>query len=248
MILEEAEVSEGGCLLHDREFAMMDEDGGIVNGKRNHLVHRLRSSVDFNNETISFRLQDEESWNTYNLPDTASIEKFLSAYFGMNIIFVQNKTGRLLDIPDISGVTILSSSSLQTVSKWYEHLDVSETRQRFRATLEVEGVDAFWEDHLFSGEGRGIEFRLGAVKMFGMSPRARCVVPTRDSQTGEVTHAFPKIFSKHRALSLPQWSTLNDYGHHYYLTVNCYIPGTEKGKKIRTGDGLEIIGEKIFIE
>ena len=151
-----------------------------------------------------------------------------------------------MDIPDISGVTVLSTSSLQSVSTWYDNMNLDETRRRFRATIEIDGVPAFWEDHLFSKEGVRIEFKVGEVTMFGMSPRARCVVPTRNPETGDVTHAFPKTFARHRAESLPVWSTLNEYGHHYHLTVNCYVPASETGKWIETGNEILIIGEKVF--
>jgi len=142
-------------------------------------------------------------------------------------------------------VTILSTSSLQSVSQWYG-LDLEETRKRFRATVEIEGVPAFWEDHLFSKEDRWIEFKIGEVTMLGISPRARCVVPARDSQNGNVTPAFTSTFVRHCAANLPEWSTLNDYRHHYYLTVNCFIPATEIGKIIGVGDEVTIIGEKRF--
>jgi uncharacterized protein YcbX len=82
--------------------------------------------------------------------------------------------------------------------------------------------------------------------MFGMRPRARCVVPTRNPETGEAIHGFLKTFARHCAASLPDWSTLNEYGHHYYLTVNCYIPAIEIGKFIHVEDRLSIIGEKKF--
>lgn len=72
------------------------------------------------------------------------------------------------------------------------------------------------------------------------------MVPTRSPENGEVTHAFPKIFARRRAANVPEWSTLNEYGHHYYLTVNCFIPATEIGKFIEVGDKVIIIGEKKF--
>jgi len=83
---------------------------------------------------------------------------------------------------------------------------------------------------------RGIEFKIGEVTMLGISPRARCVVPARDSQNSNVTPAFASTFVRHRAANLPEWSTLNEYRHHYYLTVNCFIPATEIGKIIGVGD------------
>ena len=151
-----------------------------------------------------------------------------------------------MDIPDISGVTILSTASLESIAQWYDNMDMEETRKRFRATIEISGVPAFWEDHLFAEPGKGIEFKTGDVTIFGMSPRARCVVPTRHPETGEVIHGFPKTFARHRAASQPAWSMLNEYGHHYHLTVNCYIPATEIGKWIEVGDRVKIIGEKVF--
>ena len=247
MDLQKAVISEGGCLLHDREYALFDEEGNFINGKSNALVHSLRSKVDFENETISFRHGNETGWRHFHLQEEKSgIESFLTEYFGIKTKILQNTTGQFLDIPDISGATILSTASLQEVGSWFEQMNVEETRKRFRATLEIGGVPAFWEDHLFSSEGRGIEFTVGDVTLYGMGPRERCVVPTRSPETGVVTHAFPKSFAKNRASTLPGWSVLEEYGHHYFLTVNCFIPETEIGKTFEVGTQVKIIGEKIF--
>jgi uncharacterized protein YcbX len=246
VFLQRAPISEGGCLLHDREYAISDAEGNFITGKTNPLVHSLRSAIDFENQMISFRQMSEPTWVHFHLHKEKSlIQSYLSDYFGIKTLFLQNETGRFMDIPDISGVTVLSTSSLQEVSDWF-NINLEETRKRFRATIEIENVSAFWEDHLFSREGRGIEFTVGDVTMFGMGPRARCVVPTRDPETGEVTHAFAKLFARRRASTIPEWSTLKEYGHHYYLTVNCYIPATEIGKLIQTGNEIKIVGEKIF--
>jgi uncharacterized protein YcbX len=247
MDLQKAMIAEGGCLLHDREYAISDEEGNFVIGKSNPKVHQLRSAVDVEKEMLSLKQQGETNWNQFHLQkEKAAIESYLSDYFGKPVLLQQNKTGRFLDIPDISGVTVLSTASLESITQWYDNMDIEETRKRFRATIEISGVPAFWEDHLFSTQGKGIEFKIGDVTMFGMSPRARCVVPTRHPETGEVIHAFPKTFARHRSASQPPWSMLNEYGHHYHLTVNCYIPATEIGKWIAVGDRVEIIGGKVF--
>lgn len=245
--LQKAMISEGGCLLHDREFAMSDEEGNFIIGKTNPLIYTLRSKVDFENETISFRKQNEKSWRIFNFEsEIPAIQSYLSDYFGIKVILHRNKTGRFMDIPDISGITILSKSSLQSITKWYDDTSLEETRKRFRATIEIDGVPAFWEDYLFSSAGKGVEYKIGDVTVFGMSPRARCTVPTHNPMTGEVIHAFAKTFARHRAAEQQEWSKLKEYGHHYYLTVNCYIPETEVGKWIEVGDEIKIIGEKIF--
>ena len=134
-------IAEGGCLLHDREYAMSDEEGNFLTGKTNPLVHALRSRVDFENQIISFRKNNETEWNQFHLEkEKSSIQAYLTGHFGINTLFHQNKTGRFLDIPDISGVTLLSRSSLEAVSTWYSALNLEETRKRFRATIEIEGV------------------------------------------------------------------------------------------------------------
>ncbi|MDB5227717.1 MAG: hypothetical protein JWN78_1910 [Bacteroidota bacterium] len=238
--LQKAMITDGGCLLHDREYAMFDEEGKRINGKSNPLVHTLRSAVDFETETISFRHHLETTWHSFHLQkERTAVQSYLSDHFGIPVILLQDKTGRFLDIPDVSGATVLSTSTLQAVSEWYD-MSLDETRKRFRATLEIEGVPAFWEDHLFSAV-REIEFMVGDVKMLGMSPRARCVVPTRHPETAEVIHAFPKSFAAHRKESLPEWSDLNEYGHYYHLSVDCSFPATEIGKWIEVGSELRII-------
>lgn len=245
--LQKAEISEGGCLLHDREYAMTDEQGNYINGKSNPLVHSLRTSFDSEFENILFSPVNETSTVQFHLQNNRTkIELYLSDYFGKKIFLKQNKTGRFMDIPDIGGATVLSTSSLQEVSKWYDNMDLDQTRKRFRATLEIDGVPAFWEDKLFSSNGNRVEFKAGDVTFFGIEPRVRCVVPSRNPETGEVTHAFQKTFAKHRASTLPDWSTLNEFDHYYFLSVDCLIPETEIGKFVEVGDEVVIVGERVF--
>ena len=204
--LQEAQIGKGGCLQHDREYAIVDSKGKFVNGKSNPLVHQLRSGVDFETEIISFRNETEDGWSSFHLQkDISAINEFLSAFFEMPVTLIRNTEGEFLDIPVQSGVTVISKASLQEVGTWFNDMDLEETRKRFRATIEFTGTPAFWEDKLFLEEGTAIEFTIGEVTLYGISPRARCVVPTRHSQTGEVIHGFPKTFAQQRARTLPQW-------------------------------------------
>ena len=87
--LQKAEVTKGGCLLHDREYAISDEDGNFIIGKTNPLVHTLRSAIDFDEETISFRQQHETSWNQFHLQkEKPAIESYLAGYFGVPVLFL----------------------------------------------------------------------------------------------------------------------------------------------------------------
>jgi len=245
--LQKAMVTEGGCLQHDREFAIIDTNGKFVNGKSNILTHSLRSTYDFENETISLKHNYDSVWNTFHLQnERVEINSYLTKFFSMPCELFQDKGGRFLDIPDQSGATVLSTESLKTVSGGFGNINLEETRRRFRATIELANVPAFWEDKLFLEEGTAIEFKIGKVILYGMSPRARCIVPTRNPVTGDVIHAFPKSFAKMRKNELPDWSTLNEYDHYYYLSTDCHIPDTEIGKWIHTGDELKITGRKDF--
>ncbi len=243
--LAEAEVAEGGCLLHDREFAIIDQNGNFVNGKSNPLVHSLRSEIDFQSGIISIRSTHESTFSHFHLhKEKNELEQYLSDYFGINVFLLHDRTGRFLDIPDMSGLTILSTESLKAVSNWFG-ISLEESRRRFRATIELEGVPAFWEDHLFAEPGSVVEFKLGDVKVIGISPRERCVVPSRNPETGEVIRGFQRSFAQHRADVLPEWSALNEYRHHYFLSVDCHIPDSEVGKKIEVGNDLKITGAKL---
>lgn len=247
--LQKARFGPGGCLLHDREYAIVDANGKKVKGKSNALVHLLRSQVDFENGTISLKHETETAWNQFHLvKDKTLIEGFLSAFFKIPVTMQRDTAGRFLDEPVKSGVTILSTASLEQVRSWFGHLSLEETRKRFRANIEITNVPAFWEDHMFYKEGTAVEFKIGNALLYGLGPRARCVVPTRHPQTGEVIQGFQRSFALQRAAGIPGWSSLNEYGHSYYLSVDCYIPPTEFGKWIEVGDELKITGRKELSE
>ncbi len=243
--LQSAQIGNGGCLVHDREYAMIDSYGKFVNGKSNARVHLLRSKIDFASEVISLRHESETGWNDFHLEnDKVALDEFLSSFFKMPVMLYKNTQGEFLDIPVQSGVTVLSTASLNAVAGWFNNMNIEETRKRFRATIELTAVPAFWEDKLFLEEGTAIEFKIGNVSLQGISPRARCIVPTRHPETGEMIHAFQKSFAQQRTANLPPWSTLDDYNHGYYLSVDCYIPPSEFGKWIAVGDEVVITGKQ----
>lgn len=243
--VQKAQIGIGGSLVHDREYAMIDSNGKFVNGKSNARVHLLRSEIDFEREVISLRHASESAWNHFHLQkDKAALDEFLSAFFEMPVVIYKNMLGEFLDIPVQSGVTVLSTASLHAVGSWFNNMDIEETRKRFRATIELTAVPAFWEDKLFLEDGTAIEFKIGDVSLQGLSPRARCIVPTRHPETGEMIHSFQKSFAQQRFANLPAWSTLDDYNHGYYLSVDCYIPPSEFGKWIAVGDEVLITGNQ----
>lgn len=142
------------------------------------------------------------------------------------------------DDTNASGPTVISTGTLEEVASWFLDVSVDEMRLRLRANLEIGGVPPFWEDQLFAQEGQCVQFRVGEVLLKGINPCQRCVVPSRDSQTGEVTRNFQKIFIQQRRETLPSWTTLSRFNHFYKLSVNTNVPESEAGKQLHSGDAI----------
>ena len=229
------------CLLHDREFAVFNAEGKYVNGKRTPRINELRSEFDLHDYSVTFKIEGESVSEKFNLlNDKAQIENFLSDFFGYKIFLERNETGRFLDVPDNSGITISSKASFEKLTEYFPDISLTQMRSRFRANIEISGTEPFWEDRLFSEPGSITEFRINDVKLIGISPRARCIVPTRDALTGITYPRFTKIFTEARMQTLPEWSKLDEFDHYYYLNVDVSIPESETGKKIKTGDEIII--------
>lgn len=243
--LQKAWIGPGGNLLHDRQYAIKDANNKYVNGKKNAMVHLLRTKFELDTETIFFKHQLETGWHRYHLQqDKKNIDDYLSDFFNEPVNLYKNNEGKFLDKPVKSSMTLVSTASLEAVNGWFNNLEIEQTRKRFRATIEINNVPAFWEDQLFLNDTAAIEFKVGNVTLWGRGPRARCVVPTRDTNTGETITGFQKQFVQQRLASLPQWSTLQNYNHSYYLCVDCQVPDSEIGKYINVGDSITILGKK----
>lgn len=239
--LQEAEVGVHS-LRYDREFAMLTHDERFMNGKRSGRVNELKATYDLSNYTVSFSGRNGRPVRSFHLlNDQSEAEKYLSDFFGEPISLVQNERGQLMDIPTASSVTILSEASLQSLHEDFLDRTLEDVRLRFRATIELSGVDPYWEENLVGEPGVGMRIQVGDVEMIGVSPRARCNVPPRDPLTGITDKTFVKRMMKSREKTLPQNSHIPAYGSLYHLTINTYIPEAQKGKWLRVGDELKIM-------
>jgi uncharacterized protein YcbX len=171
--------------------------------------------------------------------DTERATEWFSAYFEQQITVRYSADG----FPDdalASGPTIVSTASLEAVAGWFA-LPLEEIRRRFRATLEIDGVPAFWEDQLFAEDERAtVRFKIGAVHFEGSNPCARCPVPARDSHTGADLLGFQKRFIEQRRATLPAWSPAARFDHFYRLSTNTRVPSAEAGQALRLGDALHL--------
>ena len=238
--LDQVILLKSGALKHDREFAIFDHSGNFVNGKRNKRVHALRSQFDLINSVVSIQAI-EQTAEFHILKEREAFEAWLQAYFGFPVQIRQNLEMGFPDDTLSPGPTIISTATLAAIASWYPGLDIEEVRLRFRTNIEIDGVPAFWEDHLFTTAGQTVDFQIGNVKFLGINPCQRCVVITRNAATGEPYPSFQKMFVTKRRETLPNWVEKSRFNHFYRLAINTRLPSSEAGKTISIGDQLSVV-------
>jgi uncharacterized protein YcbX len=235
-------VLAGGALQHDRQFALIDGKQEFINAKRTAAIHRLKLDVDPARRTfvVSQRGQQDE-FRGHLDEQAAQLSDWLTRYFGIDVSIVENTDTGFPDDLGSPGPTIISTATLQTVADWFPGLSIDEVRRRFRANIEVEGVEPFWEDRLYRADQTPQPFHTGSVLFAGTNPCQRCVVPTRHPETGEIRWtAFAHQFARQRAQNLPPWAARERFDHFYRLSTNT--------KLLDHGSGVISIGDFVRIE
>jgi len=240
--VEEARIGPGGGVAPDRGWALYSVDGKWVNGKRTPAVHLIRASYSLDLASVTLAVPGDRRGipsRTFAFPtEYENAAEWFSVYFEQQIIVRYSESG----FPDdtlANGPTIVSTASLQAVAEWFPRLSLENVRQRFRTTLEIDGVPAFWEDQLFGEEVTTmVRFRIGEVRFEGSNPCARCPVPPRDPCTGANRDGFQKHFTRQRQATLPEWSPRERFDHFYRLSTNTRVASSEAGKALRVGDAL----------
>ncbi len=241
----EARIGHNGGLELDRVWVMLSVDGQWINGKRTAAIHHIRAEYDPLVSMVALSVSGgAKTCNglepaRFAFPvDYEPAAAWFSEYFQQTVLVRHVREG----VPDdglAPGPTIVSTASLQKVCELFPEIELHEARERFRATLEVDGVPAFWEDQLFGErENYPVHFKIGEVAFEGSNPCARCPVPPRDPRTGEDMVGFQKKFSEMRRAGLPATSPAGRFDHFYHLSTNTRVPGTEQGKLLRVGDSL----------
>jgi uncharacterized protein YcbX len=238
--LDQATLLPGGALAGDREFALFDEQGAVVNAKRTAHIQTIRSAFDLAARTITLWVQGTDDRQTFHLDgDRSAIETWLSNYLGFPIHLQQNLHMGFPDDTEASGPTVASIASLEAVTTWFD-LSLEEVRRRFRTNLEVAETPAFWEDQLYAVSDKRVPFQIGEVTLLGNNPCQRCIVPTRNPWTGEPLPQFQKQFSAKRLETLPSWSDRAWFKHFYKLTLNTCVSPSETGKTLHVGDSIHL--------
>lgn len=218
------ELLPAGNLRHDREFALIDEDGRFMNAKRTAEIHRIDAQWELAARTVALSIIGTEDWKQFHLDaDRDQLAAWFSDFFRTRLKFTENPNGGFPDDTEASGPTVVSTATWAAIANWFPGLDADEVRRRFRANIEIDGMEPFGEDRLYGLAGHLSPFRIGAATLMGSNPCQRCVVPTRDSRTGDAWSGFQKEFATHREATLPAWAEMSRFNHYYRLTVNTVV-------------------------
>jgi uncharacterized protein YcbX len=231
-------ITSGGILENDRIYAIFDEHGSVVNGKRTARIHQLRCAFDQGLKEV--RLWENSSPVQFCLDTPEPINRWLTDFFGFPVALKHDPKSGFPDDLTAFGPTIVSEPSLRAVQEWYPGLDLESLRRRFRTNLELFGEEAFCEDRLYGAPEELKTFWIGDVRFQGHNPCQRCVVPTRDADSGQAVAGFQKRFMDMRKQALPEWADARRFNHFYRFAVNTSILAEEAGKRLRTGDPVRI--------
>ncbi len=240
--VQAARVLSSGALMFDRQWALFDAQGRVVNAKRHAAIHLLRARFDPGAQTLAVKDQSGQGLPdaTFALAhDRAALERWLRAYFGFEVHLRTDNTAGFPDDLHSPGPTLIGASTLDAMADWFG-LGLEQMRARLRTNVEIGGTPPFWEDCLFGQAGEAIPFRLGPVTLAGINPCQRCVVPARDPLTGEVDQDFATRFSELRARTMPIWADRTRFDHFYRVAVNTRLHGSQSGHEIRVGDRLDL--------
>jgi uncharacterized protein YcbX len=233
--VERAEVLGGGTLAGDREFAVFDSDGEVVNGKRTTRVHRLGVRVEDGAPVVSF--PDGEEVDVAD--DRGRAERLLGDHFGVEATVRRDGELGYVDRRSM-GPSVVSTATVREFASWFDGFGAEGARRRLRANIEVSGVPAFWEDR-FAGDGAPC-FEAGDVRFEGVTPCGRCVVPSRDPDTGEETDGFRERFIQRRRETFPDDVDEEAFDHFYTVMLIASVAEEDRGKSIAVGDTVGTVG------
>lgn len=239
--VDEAVILPSGALQYDRRYALCDEEGKFINGKRTPAVHCLRSHLDLAHGVLTLCNEETGKRQTFDVErQQDALVGWLSEYFGMPVRWIENPGAGFPDDTEAPGPTLISTATLAEVARWFEGLGEADARARFRANLEIDAPEPFWEDRLYTVAPGVVRLQIGEAELLGSNPCQRCVVPTRNALSGQVTPQFAKLFAQRRRDQLPAWAARERFDHYYRLAVNTR-PASATRARIRVGDEVRLL-------
>ena len=270
--VDRTELGPKGALRGDRSYALVEAgvdphaasvggDGGYVNGKREPAVHAVRASYDLVDGpdatptavTLDRPARPETGVaadeRRFALPDDReALEAWVGEYLGYPVDLVRDPDGGLPDDRAAPGPTVVSRATLEAVAGWFDDVaDATEMRRRLRPNVVLSDCPAFFEDRLFADRGEGVRFTAGETELLGVNPCQRCVVPSRDPDTGTEIDGFRERFVRKRRETRPAWLDSDRFDHAFRLMVNTVVPEASWGDTVAVGESIAI-GDVVAVD
>jgi uncharacterized protein YcbX len=209
----------------DREFLIVDDDGKLLLTSRNPGLLRIEPRWEPARNLLALRFPDGSVVQDAPGPEAAAVIRMydgreipgrvipgplsaaLSGYLGRPVHLVKRGAGHLGC--DDRPVTLMSEASLHALAA--EFRGTAPDPRRFRMTITVTGADP-WAEHDWSGQ----QVSVGDVTLRVLAPVPRCVVTTRNPESGatdaRILHALAKLRGK-SDITFGVWCEVTQPGH-----------------------------------
>jgi uncharacterized protein len=200
-----------GChgVAGDREFLVVDDDCKLLLTARNPGLVRIEPSWEPAGNLLALRFPDGSVVQDVPEPGPAAVTRMydgreipgwvipgplsaaLSGYLGRAVHLFKRAADHLGS--DDCPVTLMSEASLHALAA--EFSGTAPDPRRFRMTITITGADP-WAEHSWSGQ----QVNIGDVTLRILAPVPRCVVTTRNPESGatdaRILHALAKLRGK----------------------------------------------------
>ena len=253
MAIDEIRITDAGTFEGDREYALMDPEeddviadrfdsvGKTFNGKEIDHTHEVTSAFDPEADLLT--LEMDETGETYRFDLNAERDQaseWFSEFVGEEVELRHRSPPSFVDRPKL-GPSVISTGTLEEVASWFDDMTVEGARIRLRPNIEVGGVPAFWEDRFLGDDPSG--FEVDGTHFEGAEACRRCVVPSRDPETGEAIPEFRERFAERREETLPEWADRNAFEHFFTVMLITSVPESSHGDTVSVGDEVRIDGK-----
>ena len=250
MTVQSISINDVGTFSGDREYALLDPGADAVvedrfdtvaktfNGKEIDHTHEITTEYDPETTVLTIRSNETDETFSFDLTtDRDGASEWFSDFVGDRVELHRREPPSFVDRPNL-GPSVLSTGTLKEVASWFDEMTVEGARRRLRPNVEIGGVPAFWEDRFLDSNPSG--FEVGGVRFEGAETCARCVVPSRDPETGDPIADFRERFARRREETLPDWAPRSEFEHFFTVMLITRIPDGHAGETLAVGDEVRV--------